>query len=88
MPDLMIRAVVPQLQLSGNIDKIFDEVTNPTFRHQFVVSLSLEQIKDLLGWIVESGALARESEAIEAGKSRVPAQLMIEFKCAVERMLA
>lgn len=86
----MIQAVQPQLCLSGDINRIFDEVMHPgpqNVRYNFVVSMSIEQISDLLGWMVESGALKREEQAIGEGKSKTPARLMLEFKTAVESML-
>jgi hypothetical protein len=87
----MIRAVQPQLCLSGDINRIFDEVMNPgpqNLRYNFVVSMSIDQIEDLLGWLVESGALKREGDAIGEGKSETPARLMLEFKTAVESLLS
>lgn len=86
----MIRAVRPSLHLSGDMDRIFDEAFNPgpqNVRYNFVVSMSIDQIRDLLGWMVESGALQREDQAIKEGKSHTPARLMLEFKTAVESLM-
>jgi hypothetical protein len=87
----MIRAVEPALHLSGDVNQILDEIRNPStdsIRYNFVVTMSLEQIQDMLCWLVESNAFQREDQAIKDGKSPTPVQLMLEFKNAVEVLLS
>lgn len=83
----MIVRIEPQLRLSGDIDKIFDEVFKPTVAYNLTVSLTMEQIKALLGWITKQELLVAVSEQIKEGGSVVPAQLMLEFVKVVEAIL-
>lgn len=82
----MILTVQPQIRLSGGIDKIFEEIANPTIAYNFVVSLTREQIRDLLDWMVKAELLSNANELIQSGGSEVPGQLMLEFIAAVEQI--
>lgn len=83
----MIVRIEPQLRLSGNIDKIFEEVMKPSLAYNLTVSLTMEQITALLDWITKQELLPAADYQIRAGGSIVPAQLMLEFKKAVEVIL-
>lgn len=83
----MIVRVEPQLRLSGDIDKIFDEVFKPTVAYNLTVSLTMEQIMALMDWISKQKLFEAANEQLNAGGSVVPAQLMLEFMKAVEAIL-
>ena len=83
----MIVRIEPQLRLSGNIDKIFEEVMKPSLAYNLTVSLTMEQIQALLDWISSQQLFAAANEQLKAGGSVVPAQLMLEFTKAVEVIL-
>lgn len=79
----MIVKIEPQLRLSGDIDKIFDEAFKPTVAYNLTVSLTVEQIQALLDWIIKQELLVAANETLKAGGSVVPAQLMLKFIKAV-----
>lgn len=79
----MIVKIEPQLRLSGDIDKIFEEVMKPSVAYNLTVSLTMEQIKALLDWITKQELFVSANEQLKAGGSVVPAQLMLEFIKAV-----
>lgn len=83
----MIVRIEPQLRLSGDIDKIFEEVFKPTVAYNLTVSLTMEQIEALLYWITKQELLVAANETLKAGGSVVPAQLMLEFTKAVKAIL-
>ena len=83
----MIVRIEPQLRLSGDIDKIFDEVLKPTVAYNLTVSLTMEQVKTLLAWITQQELFVAANETIKAGGSVIPAQLLLEFIKAVEVIL-
>ena len=83
----MIVRIEQQLRLSGDIDKIFDEVFKPTVAYNLTVSLTMEQITALLDWITKQELLTAANYQINAGGSVVPAQLMLEFVKSVEAIL-
>lgn len=83
----MIVRIEPQLRLSGDIDKIFDEAFKPTIAYNLTVSLTMEQIMALLDWITKQELLAAANEQLKAGGSVVPAQLILEFVKSVEAIL-
>ena len=83
----MIVKIEPQLRLSGDIDKIFDEVFKPTVAYNLTVSLTMEHIYALLDWITRQELLTAADYQIKAGGSIVPAQLILEFVKAVEAIL-
>ena len=83
----MIVRIEPQLRLSGDIDKIFDEAFKPTIAYNLTVSLTMEQIMALLDWITKQELLAAASERLKAGGGVVPAQLILEFVKSVEAIL-
>lgn len=83
----MIVRIEPQLRLSGDIDKIFDEAFKPTIAYNLTVSLTMEQIMALMDWISKQKLFEAANEQLNAGGSVVPAQLMLEFMKAVEAIL-
>lgn len=83
----MIVRIEPQLRLSGDIDKIFDEAFKPTIAYSLTVSLTMEQIMALLDWISSQKLPVAANEQLKEGGSVVPAQLMLEFVKAVEAIL-
>ncbi len=83
----MIVKIEPQLRLSGDIDKIFDEAFKPTIAYNLTVSLTMEQIMALLDWITKQELPVAANEQLKAGGSVVPAQLMMEFVKVVEAIL-
>lgn len=83
----MIVKIEPQLRLSGDINKIFNEVFKPSVAYNLTVSLTMEQIQALLDWITNQELLVAANEQLKAGGSVVPAQLMLEFVKTVEAIL-
>ena len=83
----MIIRIEPQLRLSGDIDKIFDEAFKPTIAYNLTVSLTMEQIMALLDWITKQELLVAANEQLKEGGSVVPAQLILEFIKTVEAIL-
>ena len=83
----MIVKIEPQLRLSGDIDKIFDEAFKPTVAYNLTVSLTMEQIMALLDCITKQELSVAANEQLKAGGSVVPAQLMMEFVKVVEAIL-
>lgn len=83
----MIVRIEPQLRLSGDIDKIFDEAFKPTIAYNLTVSLTMEQIMALLDWITKQELLVAANEQLKEGGSVVPAQLIMEFIKTVEAIL-
>lgn len=82
----MIRAVTPHLQLSGDINKIFDEIHSPKISYEFTVVLSFKQIVPLVAFLADHDVLALAEQTIQGGGSVVPAQLILEFLKTIERM--
>lgn len=80
----IIREVNPCINLSGDIDKIIDEVMNPDVSFNFLLTLRFEQLSALLSFIADHDLLALAEQTIQKGGSAVPAQLMVEFVKAVE----
>lgn len=85
---LMITNIQPRIILSGDIDKIFDEMAQPKVTYDFTVSLSFGQINNLMKWMIDADLIPLAGAAIEKGENTAPAQLLVEFKNAVERILA
>lgn len=80
----MIKSIQPVLKLSGSADKIFDEIARPNIRHQLTFEFSLEEIGELLGFIVSAELLEKADEQIKSGGSEIPARLLLEFIKAAE----
>jgi len=79
----MITGVQPRIVLSGNADRIFEELAAPEVKYDFTVTLTLAQIADLLGWVIKQELLQAAEAEIKGGGSIVPGQLVLEFTHAV-----
>lgn len=77
----MIVGIEPQLRLSGDIDRIFEEVMKPKVTYNFTVSLTLEQIADLLGYAQDH--LEEIGATVKAGGNVTTCQLILEFTKAI-----
>jgi len=73
-----------KLKLSGNVDRIFEEVANPDFRYELTVELSIQEIAELLGFMVSAKLLESADQQIKDGGSQTPARLLLEFMKAAE----
>lgn len=80
----MITNVAPVILLSGDIDKIFDEVANPQVVYDFTVRLSQTRLTELLRWVGRDGFLKDMDAALKAGGDTTAFELVIEFIKIVE----